>query len=380
MTNYGTSLTVTSPTITTSGDTSSTDNSSFYGLNAGVLAYGSSSSSNTGGSITITGGTITTSGTGGNGAFASGKGSSITLTDTVISASADSGHGIEAAMGGTITATNVTATSKGASGSVIATDRGGGTITVSGGTYKAYGNRSAGIYATDVITVSDATVISYGAEAVVLEGASNVTITNTALTGSTGNDDRGMLLYQSTSGDASEGSSTMTITGGSYTWTSTTGPAFYNTNQTTTLTLSNVTFSNASSALITVEANSSWGTSGSNGGNLTFNASGETLTGAVVVDSISTLTLKLSNSSTLTGAINNANTAKSVSVTLDSTSTWTVTANSYVTTLSDSAGVSGAYITNIVGNGYNVYYQSSSNSWLGGGTYTLSGGGSLIPY
>jgi len=380
VTNYGTSLTVTNPTITTSGNTSSADNSSFYGLNAGVLAYGSSSSTNTGGAITITGGTITTTGTGGNGIFASGKGSSITITDTVISASASNGHGIEAAMGGTITATNITATSKGAAGSIIATDRGGGTITVSGGTFKAYGSKSAGVYATDVITISGATIISYGAEAVVLEGASKVTITNTALTGAVGDNDRGMLLYQSTSGDASEGSSSITITGGSYTWPSTTGPAFYNTNQTTSVTLTNVTINNSSSTLITAEANSNWGTSGSNGGVLTFNASGETLTGSVVVDSISTVAISLSNSSTLQGAINNAKTAKSVSLTLDSSSSWTVTGTSYLTVLSDTAGVSGTSVSNIIGNGYNVYYLSSSNSWLGGVTYSLSGGGSLIPY
>lgn len=54
-------LTLTNPTILTSGNTSSQDNSSFYGLNAGLLA--------TSGSASVTGGTITTSGLGANGGF-----------------------------------------------------------------------------------------------------------------------------------------------------------------------------------------------------------------------------------------------------------------------------------------------------------------------
>ena len=65
---------------------------------------------------------------------------------------------------------------------------------------------------------------------------------------------------------------------------------------------------------------------------------------------------------------------------LDSTSTWTVTANSYLTTLSG-AQISGTTITNIIGQGYTVYYVSADNSSLGGATYSLSGssGGQLVP-
>lgn len=55
--------------------------------------------------------------------------------------------------------------------------------------------------------------------------------------------------------------------------------------------------------------------------------------------------------------------------------------DSSLTTLSDAAGISGSTITNIVGNGHTVTYQSSlsGNSSLGGKTYTLSGGGQLVP-
>jgi len=69
-------LTLTNPTLTTSGNTSSQDNSSFYGLNAGLLV--------TSGSATVTGGSITTTGTGANGAFATGSGSSVSLSNVTI--------------------------------------------------------------------------------------------------------------------------------------------------------------------------------------------------------------------------------------------------------------------------------------------------------
>ena len=98
-----------------------------------------------------------------------------------------------------------------------------------------------------------------------------------------------------------------------------------------------------------------------------------------MVDAISSATLNLSDSSTLSGAINSAHTAKSVALTLDSSSKWIVTGASYLTTLTDTAGISGTTITNIVGNGHTVYYSASANPSLGGKTYTLGGGGSLVP-
>ena len=112
-----------------------------------------------------------------------------------------------------------------------------------------------------------------------------------------------------------------------------------------------------------------------------FTADGETLTGNIDLDSYSSMTASLKNSSSLTGHIDAANTAKAIALTLDATSTWTVTANSYLTSLSDAGGISGTSITNITSNGHTVYYDASAtaSSPLGGKTYTLNGGGSLTP-
>ncbi len=354
--------------------TSSTDNSSFYGLNAAILAYGSSASSATGGSVAVTGGTITTTGQGANGVFASGDGAAVTMSGLTITTSGANAHGIDAAEDGVLSATNVTATTTGASSSVIATDRGGGTVTVSGGTFTASGYRSAGVYSTGTVTISGATLTANAAEVAVVEGGNSLSITNSSLTSTNANEDRGIFLYQSASGDASSGGATLTIKGGSYAYTTTSGPAFYVTNQTAAINLTGVTVTNSSTTLLKAAADS-WGTSGSNGGTVTFTASGETLTGDVVADSISTVTLNLKSSSTLSGAINTAKTAESVALTLDASSSWTASGVSYVTTLTDSD----ATLSNIK-SAYTLYYKSSANSWLGGSTYSLSGGGSLVPY
>ena len=112
-----------------------------------------------------------------------------------------------------------------------------------------------------------------------------------------------------------------------------------------------------------------------NGGTVQFTADGETLTGNLVTDSISSIAATLQNGSTLTGSINSA------ALTLEAMSTWIVTGDSKITSLSDTSGISGTSITNIYGNGHTVTYDKSlaANSALGGKTYTLNGGGTLTP-
>jgi len=370
VTNSG-SLTLTNPTITTSGNTSSQENSSFYGLNAGLLATAA-------GKVTVTGGTITTTGTGANGAFATGAGSSVTLTDVTIKASADGGHAVMATQAGTVNLTNVNMTTLGGSSSAVATDRGGGTITVTGGTVNTAGGNSAGIYSTGAITATGTTFKATGAEMAVIEGANSITLNDCGLT--TTKEKWGVMIYQSMSGDAQGAQGTYTMTGGSLTYAPASGPLFYVTNSTGIIKLTGVTVTKNSGVLVKASAGN-WGNSGSNGGTVILTASGQTMRGDMTADNISSITATFKDGSYLTGAINTANTAKAVSLTLDSTSVWSLTANSYLTTLADSGAISGTAVSNIKGNGYNVFYDSSAsaNSYLGGKTYTLVGGGYLKP-
>ena len=364
-------LILTSPVIRTSGNTSSTDNSSFYGLNAALLATAA-------GSATVTGGSIATSGTGANGAFATGAGSSLTLNGVAINATGDGGHAVMATQGASLTLTNVTMNTAGGSASAIATDRGGGAINVTGGAIATSGSNSAGIYSTGAIAVSGATFKATGAETAVIEGANSIALTDVSLTSTFPK--WGVMIYQSMSGDAAGTQGVFTMTGGSLTYTPSSGPLFYVTNSTAIITLKGVTATTGSGVFLQAAAGQ-WGASGSNGGAANLTADAQTLAGDIVVDGSSVLALTLKNGSSLTGAINRAASAKTAGLTLDATSQWTLTADSYLSALSDAGGISGAAVTNITGNGHRVYYDAtlSANSYLAGKTYALPGGGSLLP-
>jgi uncharacterized protein (TIGR03437 family) len=357
-------LTLASPIISTSGNTSSTDNSSFYGLNAGLLAAS--------GQITATGGTITTSGTGANGAFSTGSASSVTLKNMTINCTGDGGHAVMATQGGKMTISNVNMTTSGGSASAIATDRGGGTIEVTGGSVVASGMNSAGLYSTGSLIATDTTFRSTGAEMAVIEGANSITLNNVNMTST--KEKWGVMIYQSMSGDASGTEGTFTMTGGSLNYTPTSGPLFYVNNSTGIINLKGASLTTGSGVLVSAAAGS-WGNSGSNGGTVVLTGDGQTLTGNMTADSISSIAATLKNSSALAGKLTK------VSLTLDASSTWSVTGNSVLAALVDSAAISGTSVANIKGNGFTVTYDASlsANSYLGGKTYTLQNGGTLAP-
>ncbi len=264
----------------------------------------------------------------------------------------------------------VNITTAGANGAAIATNRGGGTITATGGTIITSGTDSPGIYSTGAITIVGATITATGAEAGVIEGLNSITLTNTVLSGSK---KWGVMIYQSMSGDSSLGTGTFTMTGGSL--TATVGPAFYVTNTKAVIMLKGGVQVSTNSGILLSAGAGNWGQNGSNAGTVTFTANGETLTGNLITDSISSIMATLKNNTALTGYINSA------ALTLDLTSTWNVTADSVLIGLTDTGGISGTTITNIYGNGHTVYYDASldANSALGGLTYSLANGGKLTP-
>lgn len=364
-------LTLVNPTIIKSGDTSSDESSSFYGLNAGVLATSA-------GQVSITDGTITTTGRGANGAMAVGAGTMVTLAGVTIDAQGDGAHAVMATQGGEMSLTNVVMTTTDAHSGAIATDRGSGVVHVSGGSATTSGADSPAVYSTGTISVADATLLATGAEAAVIEGSNTIALTNSTLK-STFADKWGVMIYQSFSGDAEGSEGDFTMTGGALAYTSTTGPLFYVNNATGKITLKGVDVTAASGVLVKAAANERWGTAGENGGHVLLVADAQTLAGDVVADSISTMKLSLVNGSSLTGAINEDATAKSANLSLDATSVWHVTADSHLTCLSDAEGISGTSITNIIGNGHTVYYDPAACPALNGQTFTLAQGGSLTP-
>ena len=343
-----------------SGDSSNTENSEFYGINAGLLVTTKSTAN-------VTNAKITTSAKGSNAVFATGTNAKINISDsTITTTGSSSARGLDATYGGTIYADNVTVSTSGNSCASLATDRGEGTVTAKNSTLSTKGTGSPVIYSTGKISISNTTGTVSGSQMVVIEGKNSATVTNSKLTASgQGNrnnvDNSGIMIYQSMSGDASTGTGTFTAKNSTLSVSKNSSyykksPMFFVTNTDAVINLTNTKLSYGSNTLLSVKGTSEWGQSGSNGGTVKLNASKQTLTGNINLDKLSTLTMKLSNSSTYTGTINAKNSAKKISLTLDSSSKIKLTGDSYVTSLSDAD----SSYSNIDFNGYKLYVNGKA--------------------
>jgi len=282
----GGTLTLNNCTYEKTGDGSNGDNSSFYGNNSTIYAGSASSTgyqsttSASSAKIIISGGTVTSSAEGANAVIAT-NGATIVVDGLTITNSSNVSRGLHATYGGTITATNVTITTNGATSSTIATDRGGGTVTVEGGTATANGSKSAVIYSTGAMSATDLIGKSAVGEIGVIEGDNSITMTNCTMT--SGSSERGLLMMQSGSGDASGVNPVMTVTGTSLTMTDSSAPLLeVATCVTATCTLSNCTLTVPSGILMYVMADSQWDTSGAVGNLILDNGD---YTGVVKYDS-----------------------------------------------------------------------------------------------
>ena len=356
-------VSITDPTVTKSGNSDGGDNCNFYGLNAAVLVKD-------GTTTTVNGGTITSDAEGANGVFCyggnggkngvSGDGTTLYIYDSTITTTGNGSGGIMTTGGGVTYAYHLTVDTSGRSSAAIRTDRGGGIVVVDGGTYTSNGLGSPAIYSTADITVSNAKLVSNLSEGVCIEGLNSITLNdcdlianNTQCNGKATFLDT-IMIYQSMSGDAASGTSHFTMTGGSL--TSKNGHIFHVTNTNAVITLEGTEIVNedADNILLSVCANG-W----SGGSNIaTFKAIAQKLVGAIKVGSDSSLTLALTDASCFEGSIDGNITnamgktvstdAGAVSVTLDSSSTWSLTGDSYVTEFNGDA-------ENVISNGYSLY-------------------------
>lgn len=344
------------------GDSSNTESSDFSGVNSGVLVTSNSSAD-------IKNAEITTSAKGANAVFATGTDSEITISDSTIKTTGEgSSRGLDATYGGKITASNVDITTEGGSCASLATDRGEGTVTAADSTLETNGTGSPLIYSTGDITLTGSKGTANNSQMVVVEGKNTATVKDSTLTCSgTGNrgdvDVAGVMIYQSMSGDASEGTGTFTsedstLTIDSDSKYSKTAPMFFVTNTDAEINLKDTALSYQSGILLSAEGTDQWGTSGSNGGNVTLNAEDQTLTGDIELDDISTLSMTLSDSSSYEGTINGDNTAKSIELKLSSDSKITLTGDSYVSSLDDED----SDYSNIDFNGYKLYVDGTDIS------------------
>ncbi|MBR3497511.1 MAG: hypothetical protein IKO05_00785 [Selenomonadaceae bacterium] len=352
------------PTVNKSGDSDGGDNCNFYGINSAVMALG-------GGTVSINGGSVKATAKGANGVFsyggnggtngAAGDGTTVIISDVTINTTGDNG-GIMTTGGGVMKASNLTITTSGNSSAPIRTDRGGGSVTVSGGSYTSSGVGSPAIYSTADIVVSDASLTSNHSEGVCIEGQNSValtdctlSVTNDSINGQANFSDA-IMIYQSQSGDAASGTSSFSMTGGVL--NNYKGHVFHVTNTTAVINLSGVTINDSGDGVLLSVCDDGW----SGAANVaTLNASGQELTGDILVGSDSALTLNLSDSTkftgNLSGSITNAKGTSvstslgSVSVSLDATSKWYLTGDTYIDSFDGTAA-------NVITGSYTLYVNN----------------------
>ncbi|MCR4899874.1 MAG: hypothetical protein K5907_03555, partial [Treponema sp.] len=223
---------------------------------------------------------------------------------------------------------------------------------------------SPAIYSTADITVSNATLVSNLSEGVCIEGKNTITLNNSNLnannTKCNGNATflDTIMIYQSMSGDADSGTSSFTMNGG--TLTSKSGHMFHVTNTNAVINLNGVTLKNEDSSNILLSVCADGWSGASN--IATLNAKSQVLEGTILVGSDSKLTLNLTNNSSFEGTISgNITNAKgktvstgvgTVTVKIDSTSTWTLTGNTYIKALDGD-------LSQINTNGYKLYVNGT---------------------
>jgi hypothetical protein len=81
--------------------------------------------------------------------------------------------------------------------------------------------------------------------------------------------------------------------------------------------------------------------------------SNQKLTGAITVDSISSLNMTLKDASDYEGMINTSGQGGTVNVTVEAGSTWTLTGDSYITTLTNNGTVNT--------NGHTIYLADGTS-------------------
>jgi len=279
------------------------------------------------------------------------------IENVEITTYSDKSRGLDATYNGIINAKNVIINTNGQSCAALATDRGEGEVHVTNselntGVSKQSGRGSPIIYSTGNITVANSIGTAYVSQIACIEGKNSIELSNCDLSAAAGGNRQdngeyvdlgGVFIYQSMSGDADVGTSTFTakdsvlsILSDSDCYES--APMFHVTNTKAIINLEKTELNFGSGTLLDVSGQSQWGTVGSNGGELTFNAKDETLDGNVIVDSISSLNMTLSSTSYV-GAINPSDDFGQTDVVIESGSDWTLDGDSHISSLENNGDI-----------------------------------------
>ena len=333
------------------GDASSLVDTLTHGLNAAVLTRGDAK-------LELLNSEILSSPLGAGGALACGG--EITFDGGNIRTTGDGSFGLAATSGGSISAREMNISVQGLNASVIrASD--GGSISLKGGIVSSGGKNAPLLDASGTILAESVTLRASESPAAMVNAGGSVSLTDCAVSGRMGDvfsadtlvSPYCVALYRGA--DSAETKSVFSMTRGAL--TAQKGDVFYATNTSAAIYLEGVAISRGEgSLLLRVSGNDGsvgWGKAGSNGADCTLSANDQTLSGDIMVDELSSVSLILKGDSNYSGTVNTANTAKAAKVTLEDGAIWTLTGNAYLTAFS-------GRVSSIVTNDFTVFVNGKA--------------------
>ncbi|KAJ5651983.1 hypothetical protein N7507_009409 [Penicillium longicatenatum] len=353
------------------GYASSLNQASFFGVNAAINVANASTANIANSNITTRNGAANL--------YAYGTNTTVTITNSDMYSSGPCAHGVYAAGNATVYAAGIRQYSGGIRSSAFAGDSPGGYLHINNSVAHTAERGSAIFYAlgeaygTDLVGVAEnsPSLFSDGAQKAVFE---NADFTAGLLAGT--------VMFCST---PRQSGASLSFTNSHLTTTGETMAGLWFGNVIAEVKLYSTTISTRSGILVI--ANSSRITpefdyfAGAEYSSFVLPAivdidvEESTLVGDLVTYNGSSISWGLGNHSTWTGTAYSIGNNGSVAVSLDSTSTWIVTADTVLQNITTTR------LSNIHDQGHTIYYDSSSNanSWLNSSTVRLPAGGRLSP-
>lgn len=363
-----------------SGETTDKESSIYYGLNSAVIVKDGSS-------MELIDSDITTNVSYSSAFFLTGLNGTAKLDNINISTNKEYSNGLVSSDYGSITALDLDITTKGDNSTSLKSITSNSEINIEDSYLYTEGLYSPLIYSSGKINLTNTDGTALNSNIATIEGSNSITLTDSKLTTEniTNIDNTaGIYIYneQPKSISADYTNATFTSTSSRLTIKETDNyesiPMFYVTNIKATINITDTELDYSNNILLKVVGNDTYGDIGNNGGEVTFTATDQELKGNIEIDDISKVRFNLNNSH-YEGQINGNNLSKEVDITFDKTSTWTLTGDSYINTLTIQNGKISRLSRSIKSNGYDIYYNANLNEWLNGKTIRLSGGGKLIP-